>query len=384
MLVRSACDLFAEAFQGRATHGGQAPGRVNLIGDHTDYAMGLALPMAIDRRCVVLGAVRPRKDSVLSIASTSQPGAVHVSDLAAVHPRGWWSYAQGVAAMFARHQLVPGHLGLDLAVASDVPLGSGLSSSAAFEVATATCLEGLLDVRLDPHDKARWCQQAEHDFAGVPCGIMDQTASVLGRAGRALRMDFSTGQTAFVTLPADLRIVVVNTGVRHALGEGAYARLHAAAQRARTLLGEARLRNERPLEPHELPRQDALTRNVAEHVRSESLRVDRCIEALAREDWVGFLARVRESHESMRDRLGASCPEIECIVGAIDARPERAWAARPTGAGFGGCVVVLGRGVEEGEVSRCVAPVFQDSFGRAPEVWDVRAADGAAAPQALI
>ncbi len=383
-LVQRAHALFTQEFQGRASHGAEAPGRVNLIGDHTDYAGGLALPMAIDRRCVVLGALRPRNGAALRIASANQPEAAHLPDLTSVHPRGWWSYAQGVAAMFARNHLVPGDLGLDLAVASDVPPGSGLSSSAAFEVATATCLEALLDVRLEPRDKARWCQQAEHDFAGVPCGIMDQAASILGRAGHALRMDFAANLTTPVALPADLGVVVVNTGVRRSLGEGAYARLHASAQRARALLGEARMRSERPIGVQECPREEPLVRDVGEHVRAESLRVDRCIEALARADWPALVACIRDSHASIRDRLGASCPEIECIVGAIDARPERGWAARPTGAGFGGCVVVLGRGVNEGEVSRRVTPAFQGAFGRAPEAWEVRAADGAAALQAHI
>lgn len=383
-LVHRACDLFSRTYATRPTGGGSAPGRVNLIGDHTDYAGGLALPVAIDRACVVVGASRGLAEGALRVVSTDAIGPVPIDDLRTGQPRGWWSYPQGVAAMFAREGLLGAGLGLDLAIASDVPPGSGLGSSTALEVATATCLEALLGVALDPMEKARLCQRAEHEFAGVPCGLMDQGTACLGRAGHALRMDFASGEVSPVPLPAELRVVIVNSGVRHALGDGAYARLHAAAQRARAALGDPRLREDLPIVAEECPQLDAPGREVAEHVRSENRRVVRCEAAWRAGDWSELLAAIRQSHASMRDRLGASCPQLECIVQAIGTDSDREWAARVTGAGFGGCVVVVGRGFSRRDVAQRVAGAFAGVFGRTPEMWEVRAASGAEPVRGLV
>jgi galactokinase len=334
----------AERFRGRfgrpPAHVVRAPGRVNLIGDHTDYNDGFVLPVAIDRATWVAAA--PRTDRRLRLVSDQMEGEPLEIDPAADRggPRGHWSdYPRGVACVL----LAAGHAlgGADVLVASDLPVGAGLSSSAALEVATALALLACAGLRVEPAALARLCQQAEHDFAGTPCGIMDQLAVVAARAGHAMLLDCRSLAIRQVPLPAAVDVVVCDSGVRHTLADGAYARCRADCAEAARLLGVAALRDvtaaHLDAERDQLP--PVLFRR-ARHVVSENARVLELVEALARDD-VERAGRVMlASHASLRDDFAVSRAEIDRLVALTTAVPG-VHGSRLTGGGFGGCTVSL-------------------------------------------
>ena len=322
----------------------RAPGRVNLIGDHTDYTGGLVLPMAIDLETVVTGE---RDGDVIALTSDGEDGEVVVpnteDDPAGVSP-AWGRYVAGVVS-----QLRP-VVGLRGTVRTTLPVGAGLSSSAALEVAVALALgfEGT-EVEL-----AQLCQRAEQVATGVPCGIMDQLASAAGVAGHALRIDCTTLEVAPVPTPDGLEIVVVHSGEPRHLGGTAYADRRAECEAVASRIG--------PLRDADLEDvagiEDPVLRRRARHVVSENDRVRAFASALAdgRLDVLGEL--LLASHASLRDDYEVSTPALDALVDRLASTPG-VLGARLTGAGFGGCVVALTEpGVEVGG-------------------WRVRAADGA-------
>jgi len=334
----------AERFTGRfgrpPVHVARAPGRVNLIGEHTDYNDGFVLPIAIDRATWVAAA--PRPDRRVRLVSESFDGESVEIDPAVDTggPRRHWSdYPRGVACTLR----TAGHAigGADLLIASDLPVGGGLSSSAALEVATALVLLASASVRVEPLALARLCQRAEHDFAGTPCGIMDQLAVVAARAGHALLVDCRTLAVRHVPLPAPAEVVVCDSGVRHALADGAYARCREDCVEAARLLGVASLRD--VTAAHLDAEHDALPPPLwrrARHVVTENARVLAVVEALARDDLERAGRVMTASHASLRDDFVVSTPEIDRLVAAATAVPG-VHGARLTGGGFGGCTVSL-------------------------------------------
>ncbi len=303
-----------------------APGRVNLIGDHTDHTGGLVLPMAIDLGTTVEGE---RGGAVVELRSAWSDDvarvALDVADPATVEP-AWARYVAGVVA-----QVRPA-TGFRGTVATTLPVGAGLSSSAALEVAVALAL-GAED---EPLALARLGQRAEQAASGVPCGIMDQLASTAGVAGHALRIDCTSLEVTPVRLPDDLDVVVVDSGERRALAGSAYGERAAACQVAQAQVGPLRSASLGDLAAIT----DVVVRRRARHVVTENARVDELASALAAGDRVGAAATLAASHASLRDDFEVSTPGLDALVARLVATPG-VHGARLTGAGFGGCVVAL-------------------------------------------
>jgi len=303
-----------------------APGRVNLIGDHTDHTGGLVLPMAIDLGTTVTGE---RGGGAVSLRSTSDPRpaivSLDVDDPATVTP-DWARYVAGVVA-----ELRPA-VGFEGTVLTSLPIGAGLSSSAALEVAVALALgfdgSGI--------ELARFCQRAEQRASGVPCGIMDQLTSAVGVEGQALRIDCTSLAVDPVLLPRDIEVVVIDSGERRELANSAYADRAAACQAAQAEIGP--LANATPADVDRI--HDEVVRRRARHVITENQRVAAFATALAAGDRAGLRAAMAGSHASLRDDFEVSTPTLDALVGEVSEMPG-VIGARLTGAGFGGCVVAL-------------------------------------------
>ncbi len=322
-----------------------APGRVNLIGDHTDYAGGLALPMAIDRGTTVEGTLGGDA-VVLASGAESEPAHVplDVADPAAVAP-SWARYVAGVVA-----ELRP-RLGLTGRVSTTLPIGGGLSSSAALEVAVALAL-GFVG---EPTELAALCQRAEHRSSGVPSGIMDQLASAAGEDGMAMLIDFTSLEITWVPVPDDAAVVVIDSGQSRELAGSAYGRRRDEVERASDVVG---LLRGVPLA--ELDRiGSSVVRRRARHVLTENERVRSFADALSAGDLAGAGRLMVESHESLRDDFEVSTHVLDALVERLVVTPG-VYGARLTGAGFGGCVVAL---TEPGALG--------------DEGWTVRASAGA-------
>jgi len=337
----------------------QGPGRVNLIGEHTDYNAGLALPFALDRRTVVALARRTDRRwrcwSLQQAADGTDPEPVvaDLDDLGPDRPSGWARYVLGVAwALAAAGVEVPG---VDLLVDSAVPLGSGLSSSAALTAAVAVALDELCGAGLGAQALVGICHDAESRFVGAPTGTLDQRAVLLSRAGHALLIDFATGGTETVPLQGVGPLVVIDTGVRHDHATGEYGARRADCEAAAAALGLPDLRGAdiESVEEHLSGRLAARAR----HVVTENARVAAAVERLRAGKGIGDL--LDASHRSLRDDFEVSCPELDAVVDAT--RLAGAEGARMTGGGFGGSVIALGLPVEVARVaaSRALAALGQ-------------------------
>lgn len=317
-----------------------APGRVNLIGEHIDYSGGVVLPMAIP----LLARA--------AVSSGEQPGRVrvHALDLGEDHeadmstyprhtPTGHWAhYVLGVVAMIGeRHAPLPA---LDLTVRCDVPSGGGLSSSAAIELATLRALDALLGLGIDPREAALICQQSEHRYAGVPCGLMDQAASSIAQPGQLLALDCASRDAEVIDGIPATRLLVFDTGIRHALGESGYRQRRRAAERGARALGSPLRTLADSGEDIELGGLDRDERDATAHAISEMRRVSAARDAIARGDAETLGRLLIESHRSLRDTLRVSWPEGDALAETLLAVPGL-HGARMTGAGFGGCVIAL-------------------------------------------
>jgi galactokinase len=368
---------FAER-TGRAPEGvWAAPGRVNLIGEHTDYNDGFVLPAAIDR--LVLAAAGRRDGGRLRLWSLQerQPADLELAEVGPGRVDGWAAYPAGVAWALGQAGVELG--GADVVVDGDVPAGSGLSSSAALECATAIALADLHGAQLDRATLAGLARRAENEVVGVPSGVMDQMISMLGRVGHALFLDTRSLATEQVPLPlaaAGLCLVVVDTKAGHRLVDGAYADRRTACQAAAATLGVPALRDATPeqVETAAAALGDPGLRR-ARHVVTENARVLEAVELLRSGDLDRLGPLLAASHASLRDDYEVSSPELDTAVqAAVDAG---AVGARMTGAGFGGSALAL---VPAGLVER-VADQARDAFAAAgfstPEVGAVVPSDGA-------
>jgi len=356
-----------------------APGRVNLIGEHTDYNEGLVLPFAIQHCCAA--AVSPRTDSQVHILAPDLPAEqqafafdLHSHDRTSM--RGdWASYIAGPAVLLAA--IGNQKTGVNITIASDVPLGAGLSSSAAAEVSVAMALAGLWRLDLAPLDLAKLCQRAEHDFAGVPCGLMDQLASVFGQEGRGMLIDCRENAVNHIALPPSDRavMVVINSGVRHSLAAGEYAARRAACQAAAGTMGVSSLRDATgsmiataglPSEQHD----------CAMHVVSENERVRDFAASVAEGSLAAAGCLMFASHESLRDLYRVSCAELDTLV-EIARSVRGVFGSRMTGGGFGGCTVTLCDPEAAARLSREVPAAYRAAHQRECRVFPVTASVGA-------
>ncbi|NBT13871.1 MAG: galactokinase [Planctomycetia bacterium] len=352
-----------------------APGRVNLIGEHTDYNAGFVLPMAIERGVSI--AITRRADDACTFRSASEPG-VATFDLGAPLTPGrtdWTRYPAGVIAGYRRlGWSIPG---FDAAVTADLPAGGGLSSSAALEVATATAVETLCGRSLKPLERALLCQRAEHEFAGVPCGIMDQCAVACGRAGHALLIDCRSHEIRAVPFgDGDVSLLVVNSGVRHSLDDGEYARRRAECESAAARLGCRSLRDVTP-EGWAACR-DALPdreRRRARHVLTENERTLAFVTALGRRDWPAAGRLMRDSHASLRDDYEVSCRELDLLYELASDMPG-VFGCRMTGGGFGGCAIALVSSAAADATAEAIRRGYRDATGIDAVMFTTAAAAG--------
>jgi galactokinase len=359
----------------------QAPGRVNLIGEHTDYNEGFVFPAAIAFSTQI--AIAKRDDrSVLVFSENYSEACEFDLDHLPGTARGHWSdYVVGVAALLTQ-RLGP-LSGANLLVHGDVPHGAGLSSSASLEVAVCLALLEISEKTLGGTAIARLCQQAENEFVGTRCGIMDQFVCVHGQRDHALELDCRSLEYRLFSVPPEVRLVICNTMVRHSLAAGEYNQRREECEAAARFFSE-RLPGVRAL--RDVTAQDlaefggqlpAKIRKRARHVINENARVQQAAEALKSKDLVFFGRLMADSHASLRDDFEVSCEELDLMV-RLAAQNDGVYGARMTGGGFGGCAVALVRADHVEQFKSTVAAEYEQVTGRAPELYVSSAADGAA------
>ncbi|MCH2134072.1 MAG: hypothetical protein MK116_10020 [Phycisphaerales bacterium] len=340
-----------------------APGRVNLLGDHVDYCGGPVLPMAIEQRTMV--AVGPAEGSLSTLITddlgdrvTIALGSPGVMDEI---PRGFARHVAGCIRQLKQAGVPVDEM--DLAIASDIPIGAGLSSSAALEVATLLAVSTMHGVSIDPVRMAKMAMAVEHDDIGTPCGIMDMLVATVAKAGHACLIDTVTLEIEHIAMPppGEAVVLIVDTGTRHDLAAGAYADRRAATERAAAALGLSALAQIEPAQVSSLPPD---LQPMARHVAREVSLVHQAVESLRHGDLVSVGQAMSASHASLRDDARVSCPELDAVVGALS-RFDDVHGARMTGGGFGGCVVALARP----EMAADRGAVAAEAAGPAGRFW---------------
>ncbi|HEU4711441.1 MAG TPA: galactokinase [Pyrinomonadaceae bacterium] len=359
----------------------RAPGRVNLIGEHTDYNAGFVMPAAINLS--VFAQISPREDRKLEIVSDNFDDnvVVDLDNAANLSARRHWSdYAVGVAVMLelAGHRLRGAHL----QIRSEVPIGSGLSSSAAFEVATACALAGNSGITIERKELALLCQKAENEFVGARVGIMDQFASLFGTEQHALMLDCRSLDYVLLPLPARVRLVVCNTMVKHELASSAYNERREQCEAGVKHLAQF-LPNVTALRDVSLAQLEQFGRDLPDviyrrcrHVVTENARVLSAAEALKQGELDRFGRLMAESHASLRDDYEVSCRELDIMV-ELASKIAGVYGARMTGGGFGGCTINLVDVDRVEAVQRAVAEGYEQATGLKPEISICEASNGA-------
>jgi galactokinase len=347
----------------------RAPGRVNLIGEHTDYSEGYVLPLAIPRQTEVELAISPNR-TVRAVSREMDPSAPLSYELGREHRGGsWLDYLQGVTHVLAAAGLPIG--GFDAFITSRVPLGAGLSSSASFEIAVLRALRAAFALPLDDVALARLGQQVETEFVGAPVGIMDQMAASLADSGSALFLDTRSLAYEKVALPLAADLVVINSGVTHSHAGGEYRTRRQECERAAAALGVRVLRD---LGPADLERVAALPAPLdrrARHVVTENARVLEAVTALRAGDLPRLGALLAAGHASLRDDFAVSIPEIDLLVSLASGTPG-VHGARLTGGGFGGSIVVLADRHHAAAAGAAIADAYARATGKTATVLRVR------------
>jgi galactokinase len=360
-----------------------APGRVNLIGEHTDYNDGYVLPFAIDRRTTA--TIAPRDDRTIRVASafdeSGSPVSLSLDELTPDVMAGWSAYVFGIAWAL-REQAgadLTGKTGFDVFIESDVPVGAGLSSSAAIECGVALAFNDLWELGLDRKTLARVGQYSENHAVGAPTGIMDQSASLLGEQDAVVFLDCRTLDTAVVDLALEangLEVLVIDTRVEHAHATGGYAARRASCEKGAQVLGVEALRD---VSVKDLPRAQELlddeTFRRVRHIVTEDQRVLDTVRTLREQGPRAIGALLVASHESMRDDFEISVPELDLAVATTV--EHGAVGARMTGGGFGGAAIALVDQESRGAITAAVTAAFADAGYREPNVFTVHAAQGA-------
>ena len=351
-----------------------APGRVNLIGEHIDYSEGFVLPFAIKDRTLV--AVRKRNDSTVRIASVQRRNKIVTVDINNVKPglKGEWErYALGVLWSMGVKS------GVDLMIDGHVPLGAGLSSSAALECSVATAMNHLFDMGFNLEELARLTQKAENQYVGVPCGIMDQSVSLMAISGSALLLDcrdLSTRNIPFDVASHGLELLIIDTQAHHALTDGGYAERRASCE---SVAAKLSVKSMRELRMEQLDAsKDQITETEymrARHAVSEMKRVLDCVDALSIGDFVKVGQLINASHLSLRDDYNVSCPELDTAVDASLA--AGAMGSRMVGGGFGGSAIALIEATKTTQTIRAVEKAFADKKFKAPRFFTSLPSQGA-------
>ena len=357
-----------------------APGRVNVIGEHTDYNDGFVLPMAIERYAIMAAdaASAPGKVSVYD-ANFRESAQIDVTAPVTKGQPKWSNYIRGVLCGFQNRGVkIPA---LDVAFLSTVPLGGGLSSSAALEVCTATLMEAATGKAIDPIEKALLAQKAEHDFAGVPCGIMDQFISALGKEGHLLLLDCRTRKTELVPMSDPfVALLIINTNVKHELSGGEYAERRAQCEEAAAKLGVKSLRDvtAEQLEKNKGKLSELVYRR-ARHVIGEIERTTHAAEGVRQSNWPAVGQLMYASHYALKDDYEVSCAELDAVVEIAEdiGAKDGVYGSRMTGGGFGGCCVALVKASAVESISKIIAAEYKKKTGIDATIFSSRPAAGA-------
>ena len=356
-----------------------APGRVNLIGEHIDYCDGFVLPMAIDRYTVVAA-----KKTEAEAPGTAEFYSIDMDDTLSVPlakiqkgDRGFWgNYVTGVlAGMIEQGSEIPP---LQAVTRSNVPIGGGLSSSASLEVAVGTMVEAITEASIDPVTKGLVCQKAEHDFVGVPCGIMDQFASVLCQKDHVLLLDCQ--DQSFEHIPftnPDIAVLIINSAVKHELSGGEYAQRRSSCEKAARVLEVDSFRD-LTMEQVNAKRDsmDPVVFKRAKHVVGEIARTTEAAAALKADDWDKVGELMYASHNSLRDDFEVSCKELDILV-ELASKTEGVIGSRMTGGGFGGCTVTLVAGDKADAATESICKLYEQATGVKPTAFVTRPSLGA-------
>ena len=351
-----------------------APGRVNLIGEHIDYSDGFVLPFAIKDRTLV--AARKRNDSTVRIASAQRRNKIVTVDINQLKPelKGEWErYALGVLWALGVKE------GVDLLIDGHVPLGAGLSSSAALECSVATAMNHLFDLGFNLEELARLTQKAENQYVGVPCGIMDQSVSLLATQGSALLLDcrdLTTKNIPFDVASSGLELLIIDTQAHHALTDGGYAERRASCE---SVVAKLEITSLRELSMEQLENSRGLLTDTefvrARHAVTEMKRVLECVEALSNSDFEKVGQLINQSHTSLRDDYTVSCPELDTAVEA--ALAAGALGSRMVGGGFGGSAIALIQASQTSETIKAVEKAFSSKGFKAPRFFNSLPSQGA-------
>ena len=352
----------------------QAPGRVNLIGEHIDYSEGFVLPFAIDS--VTTAAISKRSDNQVRVTSAQQSDTVITTDLSRIAEKsgeGWVRYVLGVIwALEINH-------GVDIYIDGKVPLGAGLSSSAALECSVAIALNHLFQLRKNSKELALITQRAENEYVGVPCGIMDQSVSLMAKEGFALLLDCRDLSTSHIPVDfagAGLRLLIVDTRAHHALIDGGYAERRASCE---TVAQKLNVKSMRDLNFNVLDEAKSVLTNVefqrAKHAVTEIARVLAAVSALEARNFKELGELLTQSHQSLRDDYAVSCPELDLVVDT--ALSHGALGARMVGGGFGGSAIALIRDEDAGRISQAIEQAFAQKGFAAPRFFSSLPSDGA-------
>ncbi|MEP2776866.1 MAG: galactokinase [Luteolibacter sp.] len=378
-LAKTAGEKFRERFGKEATIIAAAPGRVNLIGEHIDYCDGFVLPFAIARTVIIAAAPNGSDEVRAATDFTDETAAFSVLPPQAKASPKWSNYLRGVIHGFhLREMQVPG---FDAFIISSLPGGAGLSSSAALECAVATLIEGLTGTEIGTKEKALLAQKAEHDFANVPCGIMDQYASAFGKDGQLVLIDCRSGEPEMVPFDRDdLTILISNTKVSHELSDGGYAARRKNTEDGLAAVGKASWRDVSMADVDAAKgKMDETTFRRSRHVVGEIARTIGAVEALRKTDFSEVGRLMYESHNSLRDDFEVSCPELDQLVKTASeiGREGGVIGARMTGGGFGGSTVTLCEADKAADIAAALVKSYEAEFGFAPEIFASRPSDGA-------
>ncbi len=379
-LKREAIDQLKSTFDKEATVVAAAPGRVNLIGEHIDYCDGFVLPFALAHSIVIAAA--PNGTNTVRLASSQGSDIVEIdisNEILEDDPK-WANYPRGVMQYF-REETGCTLEGFDAYITSNVPSGGGLSSSAAFELATATLLEGLTGHTVDTRTKALLCQKAEHNYAHCPCGIMDQFASAFGKKDRLVLIDCQSGEPTLIPIEnPDLTVIIANTCVSHELSDGGYASRRKATEDGLKIIGKQSWRDVTmdDVEAAKESMGDVIYRR-SRHVVGEIQRTKDAVKALENNDFEKLGKLMFASHASLRDDFEVSCKELDIMVEIATALGKEGGVigARMTGGGFGGSTVTLCESSKAETIIDTMNSQYEAQTGIKPEIFTSRPSEGA-------